>query len=465
MLAHILALAVGFASFSLYMAAFFFPEVHRKYDLTWSGVGMFYALVLWVCAGRITGGVLLGQTASVTLLGWLGWQTLTLRRALTPIDQQTPLPGSAITISEAVQLKLQELQTRWQQQTQNSPVGKWLTATGEWAQVLRDSVAKPKQPRRQPPPELRQLQKPASVRRSPSPQPEATHVPRATETALDSELEQTTEVVEELITQVEQEVQAEATADPRFHDQPNEPLPNRERSTAPEAFESFDELSEVESNLVDDRERQTLQTATRRDRAVAKTNAKRLQQRNRVSALWERVQAAIRSLMPRQRPMNTKPVAAIDQPIEARTEIPEAEMMVAVLEETNPADDGIGAEVTVVEVVEVLSQDGVLGAEIEALEVEIIDDPQTPLSDDQPEPDSVTLADAVIEAELNWEAATPPSSPADDQPLADAVPDSAIDHQPDPSIGTVEWTDDTPIDTAGDQITVNEPSDPDSNPA
>jgi len=30
--------------------------------------------VLWVCAGRITGGVLLGQMASVTLMGWMGWQ-------------------------------------------------------------------------------------------------------------------------------------------------------------------------------------------------------------------------------------------------------------------------------------------------------------------------------------------------------------------------------------------------------
>jgi len=92
MLAYILALIVGSGGFALYMAAFFFPEVHRKNDFVWSGVGLFYALVLWVCAERITGGVLLGQTASVALIGWLGWQTFLLRRQVAPLDQQTPLP-------------------------------------------------------------------------------------------------------------------------------------------------------------------------------------------------------------------------------------------------------------------------------------------------------------------------------------------------------------------------------------
>ncbi len=92
MLAYILAFMIGSGSFALYMAAFFFPEVHRKNDFIWSGVGLFYALVLWVCAERITGGVLLGQTASVALLSWLGWQTFLLRRQAAPLDQQTPLP-------------------------------------------------------------------------------------------------------------------------------------------------------------------------------------------------------------------------------------------------------------------------------------------------------------------------------------------------------------------------------------
>lgn len=91
MLAYILAIAVGLGSLVFYMAAFFFPEVHRKYDFLWSGVGLFYALVLWICAGRITGGVLLGQTAAVALVGWLGWQTLTLRRTTTPAEGKTAI--------------------------------------------------------------------------------------------------------------------------------------------------------------------------------------------------------------------------------------------------------------------------------------------------------------------------------------------------------------------------------------
>ncbi|TAD98574.1 MAG: hypothetical protein EAZ96_24190 [Oscillatoriales cyanobacterium] len=94
MLAYFLALAVGLGSFSIYMAAFFFPEVHRKSDFAWSGVGLFYALILWACAGRITGALLLGQMAAVALLGWFASETLSLRRQVTPIAEQTPIPQS-----------------------------------------------------------------------------------------------------------------------------------------------------------------------------------------------------------------------------------------------------------------------------------------------------------------------------------------------------------------------------------
>ncbi len=93
MLAYILAIAVGLASLSLYLSAFFLPELHRKDDFLWSGVGLFYALVLWVCAGRITGGVLLGQSAAVTLVVCFGWQTLRLRRAITHPDEKTDIRG------------------------------------------------------------------------------------------------------------------------------------------------------------------------------------------------------------------------------------------------------------------------------------------------------------------------------------------------------------------------------------
>ena len=91
MLANLLAVIVGLSSLSFYLAAFILPEVHRRSDFFWSGVGMFYAVVLWYCARQMNGAVLLGQTASVGLLLWLGYQTLRLRRITTPAAQQTPI--------------------------------------------------------------------------------------------------------------------------------------------------------------------------------------------------------------------------------------------------------------------------------------------------------------------------------------------------------------------------------------
>lgn len=97
MLVYALAIAVALGSFTFYMAAFFFPEVHRRNDFIWSGVGLFYALVLWLSAERITGGVLLGQAASITLLGWLGWQTLSLRRTKAPTAAKTEVSEADTT--------------------------------------------------------------------------------------------------------------------------------------------------------------------------------------------------------------------------------------------------------------------------------------------------------------------------------------------------------------------------------
>ncbi|NEZ57309.1 hypothetical protein D0962_36525 [Leptolyngbyaceae cyanobacterium CCMR0082] len=91
MLANLLAVIVGLGSLGFYLAAFILPEVHRRSDFFWSGVGMFYAVVLWYCARQMSGAVLLGQTASVGLLIWLGYQTLLLRRETTPTAQQTPI--------------------------------------------------------------------------------------------------------------------------------------------------------------------------------------------------------------------------------------------------------------------------------------------------------------------------------------------------------------------------------------
>ncbi|PSN10391.1 hypothetical protein C7271_26060 [filamentous cyanobacterium CCP5] len=120
MLAKLLATGIGLGSLSFYVAAFFFPEVHRRHDFFWSGVGLFYALVLWVCAGRFTGALLLGQMASVALVVWLGWQTLRLRRAKTPVLLQTP------ATADAWRGFWQELAHLFDSVANLTPLGRWL---------------------------------------------------------------------------------------------------------------------------------------------------------------------------------------------------------------------------------------------------------------------------------------------------------------------------------------------------
>jgi Ycf66 protein N-terminus len=110
MLAYLLALTVGLGSLGLYLAAFLFPEIHRKYDLLWSGVGLFYGLVLWVCGDRITGGLLLGQMAGVSLLGWFGWQVMQMRWEQMPLEQRNQLPNSAASLSEVLRERAQQVQ-------------------------------------------------------------------------------------------------------------------------------------------------------------------------------------------------------------------------------------------------------------------------------------------------------------------------------------------------------------------
>ena len=108
MLAYLLALVIGFGSLAIYLSAFFFPEIHRKNDFIWSGVGLFYALVLWIFAPRITGGLLLGHVASVAMLVWFVAQTLSLRRQLAPAGQQTPLPSP-----ELIKVSFQEQMSKF----------------------------------------------------------------------------------------------------------------------------------------------------------------------------------------------------------------------------------------------------------------------------------------------------------------------------------------------------------------
>ncbi|MBE9014428.1 Ycf66 family protein, partial [Pseudanabaenaceae cyanobacterium LEGE 13415] len=100
MLTYLLAFTIALGSFGLYMSAFFYPEVYRKGDLVLSGVGLFYALVLWICADRITGAVLLGQIASVTLIGWFGYQSLTARLGYTPSTSELRSKVDEVLTSE-----------------------------------------------------------------------------------------------------------------------------------------------------------------------------------------------------------------------------------------------------------------------------------------------------------------------------------------------------------------------------
>ena len=62
--------------------AFLMSKIHRQDDFLWSGVGLFYALVLWYCARNITGAVLLGQAAATVLVVSYSWQTIKLRRII-----------------------------------------------------------------------------------------------------------------------------------------------------------------------------------------------------------------------------------------------------------------------------------------------------------------------------------------------------------------------------------------------
>ena len=82
MLSYALAIAVAISSLVLFSTAFFMSKIHRRDDFFWSGVGLFYALVLWYCARNITGAVLLGQAAATALLISFSWQTIKLRRAI-----------------------------------------------------------------------------------------------------------------------------------------------------------------------------------------------------------------------------------------------------------------------------------------------------------------------------------------------------------------------------------------------
>jgi hypothetical protein len=107
LLVQLLALAVGLASLFLYLVAFVIPVLYRKKDLLWSGLGLFYAVVLWFCAAQFSLPVLAGQVASVLLLGWLSTQALQFRwLQLSDVQKASvPIAGRAARKRKAAQAK------------------------------------------------------------------------------------------------------------------------------------------------------------------------------------------------------------------------------------------------------------------------------------------------------------------------------------------------------------------------
>ncbi|MFP4694471.1 MAG: Ycf66 family protein [Halothece sp.] len=173
----LLALIIALGSFAIYFSAFFFPEVHRKSDFYWSGLGFFYALVLWICSGRITGAVLLGQTASVALLVWFGTQTLILRRNLASPEEKT-------RISENVAASLKNL----------SPITLWQKIRGKQPQATQET-ATPKSETK-PSEEAESSEETAETQSTPSPERESSEETTETQPRNSSEnqtVEETTE--------------------------------------------------------------------------------------------------------------------------------------------------------------------------------------------------------------------------------------------------------------------------------
>jgi|GEM_PF-2671328 len=92
MLSFALVLIVGVGSIGLYLAAYIYPEIHRKTDIWWSGIGLFYALILLIYRRPL--GLLLGHTASVILLVGLSYQALQRRWMMVGINPPQPEAGT-----------------------------------------------------------------------------------------------------------------------------------------------------------------------------------------------------------------------------------------------------------------------------------------------------------------------------------------------------------------------------------
>lgn len=147
-----------------------------------------------VCATYYRG-LLLGHIASVALLVWFGWQTLSLRRQLAPSAQQTPVPST-----EAVQNTIQEQVTKLSLpqrlgQIQSSIGGIFSGAKNRVQETVSKKTPETPQPTEKPSVEIVDHR---TVTNEPTPEASTT-LEQPTDTSVTTDTEATTETVAEAI--------------------------------------------------------------------------------------------------------------------------------------------------------------------------------------------------------------------------------------------------------------------------
>ena len=143
MLSYFLAIIIAIISVALYLTAFLDRKIHRQDDFLWSGLGLFYGLILWICAGRITGALLLGQLAATFLIIAFVWETRQLRKAITSQENEVQLEGiSLFNLILSLLGKLSSLTQRKTTQTKATSDEQKVTTkqTPEATSDLADSV-------------------------------------------------------------------------------------------------------------------------------------------------------------------------------------------------------------------------------------------------------------------------------------------------------------------------------------
>ncbi|BAZ43916.1 hypothetical protein NIES4102_09190 [Chondrocystis sp. NIES-4102] len=141
MLSYALAIAVALSSLVLFSTAFLMSDIHRQDDFLWSGLGLFYALVLWYCARNITGAVLLGQAAAASLLISYNWQTLKLRKAIANPNQAETINN--FSVLDAINGLFKRKQSQSLVTTANSTTTDTVTSKITTEDIIPDQTPNP----------------------------------------------------------------------------------------------------------------------------------------------------------------------------------------------------------------------------------------------------------------------------------------------------------------------------------